>query len=176
MGKPKLLASSAAVGLLLFAAACDDFSAVVTNYHRGAIVWSSAIDRGAKGPLLAQVGGDPFGMGAVAFGHLVRGRMAAAVQSRRFTYTGDEAAAAHPAFRIIVLFGAPSSANAGRICAGGLPALAPDLGVLHVRAVICDRDELLADAEGTSKQVENPGQERFKTLIGDLTRALLKPD
>jgi len=159
----------------LFLAGCDEGPAVVSNFVKGGgIVWSSMVDAGKKGPVLVEIHGNPFGGGQEVFEKTILNVMGGAIQQRVFQYTTNKNDAPSPNTKITVLFGAPISLNGNRICEGDRPEPKYDLEKITVRAVLCARDELLSDAEGWVKNVTSPDEERFKILLGDVTRRLVE--
>lgn len=172
--KDMLKAAAAAVVPLI--SACEDGPQVVSNFDRGgSMIESMVAYASAKGPMLALVRGNPFGGSEADLANTVRTRMTESVGERIIRYTADENEAPHPNIRILILFGAPGTANGHRLCEGKIPTLAVNPDKITIRGVLCADGELLSDAEGWSRKVDGPDDQRFERLLFDLTRALLKP-
>ncbi len=158
----------------LFLSGCSDGPAVVTNYHKGEIVWELATSAGKDGPIFVEIHGNPFGGGELQVQSTILSTMSKAIQKRVFTYTLDKSEARTPDAKVAILFGAPINLNGNRICEGDRPEPTYDMEKITIRAVFCSRDELLSDVEGWVKNVSNPDDKSFKTLIEVVTRELIE--
>ena len=171
----KTVLTAMAAGIVPLLAACEDGPAVVSNFVKNdKILESSLTYAGAKGPVLAEIHGNPFAVSPGLLSETVYREMSASIGGRKFAYTGDPSAAPAPDLRIILLFGAANTVSGDRLCEGPLPTPAVSPDKLTVRAVVCQRGDLLSDAEGWARKVTGPDDPRFKRLIFDLTRALLQ--
>lgn len=164
-----------AAGLVPLLSACEDGPAVVSNYDKAeSLIQSTVTYANSKGPVLAEIHGNPFAIPPETLGTLVRGQMSAAIGGIKIKYTGEASETPQPGTRIIVLFGAPNTVSGHRLCSEPLPPPAVSPDKLTVRGVLCSEGELLSDAEGWARRITGPDDPRFRRLIFDLTRMLLK--
>jgi len=169
----RLLSLGAALAALV--GGCSDGPSTVTGGYRSPATWSSFVYATSSGPLLLEIHGDPFGQGGESLGRTAAAAMAAAIPARPFRLTGDSAAAAHPAFRIMLVVGAPPDLDAQAICAGrakGSTARA-EAGRIDLVATFCDGEALLSSVRGWVAKVQGADDPRFRLLLGQMTRELM---
>lgn len=169
----KLFSLGAAV-LAALLGGCGDGPSTVPGGYRSAATWSTFFSATASGPLLLEVHGNPFGVGAGELRAGVARAMSAAIPARPFTMTHDAQAAPNPKIRVVVALGAPASLDAAALCAGNVAtALAQsDGGRVELLAAFCDGASLLSSVRGWVVKVDGPEDARFRQLLGQVMREL----
>lgn len=164
-----------AAGLAPLIAACEDGPSVVSNFNKEASLIQSVLTHASTGgPVLAEIHGNPWGLEEPAFARIVLDRFSEAIQGKVITYTTLEREAPHPNIRVIVVFNALEALPGHRLCEGRMPEVQFNPVKMTVRAVLCADGDLVSDAEGVARNLEGPNDRRFRRLVGDLARALLR--
>lgn len=163
-----------AIGGLLFLAACEEEpSGVTPGFYRGDIVESSLIYAQSKGPVLAQIYGDPYGLGNDVLGEKVRHALIGHFQAPIIKFTGSEAEAGSPNIRIRIAFGFPEDENSRELCGKEIPQLSSPKEKLIATSVFCMDGEMLAEASGWTMKVHDPDSRGFSLFVSDLARSVM---
>lgn len=164
--------SSLLVGAGAALAACEEGPSVVSGYRNDAI-GSMLVDAGKAGPIHTQVVGTPLGADPGGFEAFVLETMGKAYQQRVFRFTADATQAPRPDFRIVMLFDAPPTANANRLCRGEFPALEAQADAVSVVAVACTRERLWAEVRGSVRKLDGPEDPKLRALVTQVTLELV---
>lgn len=160
------------------ATACDDGPVTAPSGPRSPAAWSTMVHAGKAGPILVEVRGDPFRLAPGALAPPVATAMGDAVAQRVFRFTPDPAAAVEPHLRTVLLFSPRPVGDAEAACVGAAP---PPFGegpleTIHLLAVFCARERVLAAATGWVRKVERPSDRRFVALVQQATRELFREE
>ena len=174
MARPALFGVIAgALGALL--GACEDVPTTVDNYYRGSIVWSSYVSVVKKGPVWVQVAGEPFDGPIERTTDVVLAQMEKAMTALPGKFTLYKEEAASEDIRVILVFnGGPF--NGERVCQERTlpPGGGPSDKRTHLRAIFCDRTDLLSDAEGYVDDLKGFDDPKFGKLVWHLTRRIIR--
>ncbi len=89
----------------------------------------------------------------------------------KFTAEAKNASVANISFRIA--FGYPKSEQNDRLCGDHIPQLIQEKKNITAVAALCDDGEVVFEASGWAKGVNTPDDYFFRSLVTDLTRAVL---
>lgn len=162
-----------ALPALLFLSACDQGPATNTRFMHpsGARDFLIAATKN-QGPLYLELSGAAFDPWPNAQSDVIR-VMEKAVQWRVLSLTADRAAAEDQRFKILLVFNAPSSTKAFKLCeekpSGGA---ARGDGRVEILAAFCNESNLIAAIHGWVEEAEEPGSQRFEQLIRQTARDL----
>lgn len=168
----KRLISLGAAALAAVTAACEDGPATVAGTWRSPATWSTMVYASAKGPLLVQVHGEPFGLQPADFRSAVADAMSNQVIGRVVHFTADPEAAPHPQYRVVLAFDPPPGQAVEALCAGRVATAARSGERITVQAAFCDGERALASAQGWVAKVDGPADKRFRQLLGQVVRDL----
>lgn len=159
-------------------AACDEAPSVVRAFDRGGLVWSTFFDTTKDGPLYVRILGNPFGGDRQPFYASVLDEMGGAIQERPARYTIRAEESKRPHVRVIMVFDGAGTINGTTLCKEPPPDLflGGEAGRIHLRAVFCNREELLSDVEGVVKKGPGSDDKWFRMLVFHVTRQLLMVD
>ncbi len=170
----KRLLVMGAAALAALAGGCGDGPSTVAGGYRSAAAWSSFVHATASGPLLLDVHGDPFGVGAGEVARTVAEAMSGAIPARPHVMTIRRDEAPRPAFRVVVMLGAPAGLDVGDLCAGRIPDAAGGTGGrIDLMAAFCDGETPLSSVRGWVARVDGPGDRRFRLLLAQAMRELM---
>ncbi len=165
-------------GLLALAPACAMSDVVVapTFYYPG-YTPTVLIYAATKGGMLTQVRGNPFEQ--VTDEQLER-EIARVMASSHFgprlpfiTTAPDDFASP---YRVVVVFDPAQTVSSYKVCDGRQDSAAdrPE-GVVRVHAVLCANEKPLTAVSGQARNVETPGDAKFRQLIGQMSILLFPP-
>ena len=166
----KRIMSFGAAALAAFTSGCGDGPATVGGTWRSPAAWSSMIYATAKGPMLVEVHGDPFGAEPARFRALVASAMTNQIIGRPTAFTADPQGAPEPHFRVVLAFNPPDNADARHLCAGQVATAAQAGDRITVLGAFCDGATLLASVRGWVGKAEGPEDKRFRQLMGQVVR------
>lgn len=169
----KKLISLGAATIAALVAGCGDGPSTVPGF-RAPATWSTFFAATAKGPLLLQVHGQPFGGSEAELRRKVAAVMQAAIPARPFSMTLDPAEAPQPKVRVVLALGAPANFDAAGLCSGSVPVAGAPVGSgrLEVLAGLCDGGALLSSVRGWVARLDGPDDSRFVQLLGQVMRDL----
>lgn len=152
-----------------------DGPSVINTFTRGPVVWSSFVYAIQEGGLLLQVHNPPFG-DAASVGQAAVEQFKSAFPEQPGRLTLDASQAREPTQKIVLVFDPPPKWDARNTCRGERPVAQPEAGRTRVQASYCNRDELLAAAEGWVKNARDPRDERFGRLMTQIALNLITRD
>ena len=165
-------------GLLTLAPACAMSDVVIapTFYYPGytPTVLSYAA---TKGGMLTEVRGNPFEQ---ATQEQLESEIARVMASSHFgpilpfiTTAPDDFASP---YRVVVVFDPAQTVSSYKVCDGRQDSAAdrPE-GVVRVHAVLCANEKPLTAVSGQARNVETPGDAKFRQLIGQMSILLFPP-
>jgi hypothetical protein len=172
MRKSGNLAVIASVGLLL--GACGD---VLVNdspgprfaYFDGDFEYATH-----KGAIVTEIAGNPFGGSPEAFASTVRGHMLNQVFGAPAAFVSSRDENTLRPFKVVVAFNAPLNKDGHDFCKTGIKTTS--LGSssdLRMGIALCIGDSLKTEASGRVSGVNSVGDDRFRTLIQEVTRAMI---
>jgi hypothetical protein len=136
------------------------------------------VHAGKAGPILVEVRGDPFLLAPGVLAGKVAAVMGDAVAQRVFRFTADPAAAVEPHVRTVILFAPRRISEDEAACAGAPPPpfVEGTPETIHLLAVFCSRERVLAAATGWVRKVEGADDRRFVGLVQQATRELFREE
>jgi hypothetical protein len=166
-----LLSLLSALGL----SSCGDGPVTQQSYIRPSGTWSDFQYAGAEGPILVEIRGEPFKGGQGLLEQQVLAALEGAHPERPTRYTQDAALAAHPNYRVTMMFDPPKTLMGRQLCAGETVASVPnEQGKVNVLMAFCQKDVMLAESWGWVKKVEGPNDPRLGRLIHFAVRHLFQ--
>lgn len=159
--------------LAALASACDGPSTMTMQVHPSGS-WDFMVYAAKDGPVLAEVRNNPFALPDQVVEEVVLGVMGSAITDyKTLAFTTDPRRAAHPEFRVVVLFNASSSADAKALCGGKTPGTTPPGGDdLLILAAFCSGVEVLSEVRGRVGKTDTPDDKRFRRLLFQVARSL----
>ncbi len=158
------------------ACAMSDVVIAPTSYYPG--YTPTVLNYAAtKGGMLTQVRGNPFEQ---ATEEQLESEIARAMASSHFgprvpfiTTAPDDFASP---YRVVVVFDPAQTVSSNKVCDGRQDSAAdrPN-GVVRVHAVLCANEKPLTAVSGQARDVETPGDAKFRQLIGQMSILLFPP-
>lgn len=164
-------------GLAGFLASCGDGPASNVSYKLGPQVWDFFLFAASDGPVLVEVGGNPFALDEDALADSIAASMQTGFTEPFIKFTADRAAAAHPEYRMIWTLNPAPGYDMNTVCERQ-PAAAPLIGRrLEMRVAFCQAGRLLAAVHGWMPAADaGPDNADWRDLIAQMARQLVSAE
>ena len=161
----------------LFLGACD---AIIVeervgpgwSYYNGDLTYATR-----NGNIVTHVAGNPFGGDQTAFAAAVRKMMYGQTAGRPFEFVAQADEKSATPYNVVLAFNAPANIDGHDLCASGnKTATTPAGATLRAAIAFCEGDHLKSDAFARAGNITGLNDERFRSLVEQITRSMVPPD
>lgn len=167
----KKLGRLLAAPVAFLVAACEEGPATVASAIRSPATWSTMTYATAKGPMLIEFHGRPFGLDPKSYGPAAAEAMSNPLPQRPFAFTTDPSAAVS-GISVVMMFN-PGKEDMEGVCAGQTETGEAQRERVTASAVFCNKENRLASVTGwVLPKHQGPEDERFRQFLRQMMREL----